>query len=84
MSFPEPIWSQLKGKSADELVKALVRDGWILDKRRGSIRVYRHSDGRHVAIHYHPNKTHGPALLKALLKDIGWSVDDMRRLKLIK
>lgn len=84
MSFPGHVWDQLKGKSADELVKALSRDGWTLDTTRGAIRVYRHPDGRRVAIHYHPKKTYGPALLKELLKDVGWSEDDLRRLKLIK
>ena len=37
-----------------------------------------------MVIHYHPRKTYGPKLLKALLADIGWSEADMRRIKLIK
>jgi len=39
---------------------------------------------KRVVIHYHPRKTYGPKLLKALLADIGWSEADMRRVKLIK
>lgn len=46
--------------------------------------VFRHPDGRRVTIHYHTNKDYGPNLLKALLKAIGWTEHDMRRLKLIK
>ena len=40
---------------------------------------------RHVSIHLHPKKTYRSAkLLKGLFNDIGWSVEDLRRLKLIK
>jgi carbamoylphosphate synthase small subunit len=41
-------------------------------------------DSKRIAIHYHPHKTYGPALLKALIEDIGWKENDLRRLKLIK
>ena len=43
-----------------------------------------HEDGRIVSIHYHPRKTYHRGLLKGLLDDIGWTEDDMRRLKLLK
>jgi hypothetical protein len=39
---------------------------------------------RRVQIHYHPQKTYGPKLLKDILGDIGWSEQDMRKIKLIK
>ena len=41
-------------------------------------------NGRRVVIHYHPKKTYGPGLLKDLVRDIGWTDDDLIRLKLIK
>ena len=50
----------------------------------GATRAFRDGAGRRVVIHYHPKKTYGPQLLKALLSDIGWSTDDLKRLKLIK
>lgn len=84
MTFVRRVWDQLKNKTADEFVAALNRDGWKLDSTKGSIRVYLHPDRRRVAIHYHPRKTYGPKLLQALLDDIGWSEDDLRRLKLVK
>lgn len=70
--------------TADDLINALEKDGWERDETPGAILVYRHPDGRRVTIHYHPNKTYGPGLLKQLLADIGWSVKDMRELNLIK
>ncbi len=84
MTFSKQVWDQLKGRSADELIAALLRDRWTEDMARGSIRVYRHRDGRRVAIHYHPNKTFGRRLLNDLLTDIGWSESDLRRLKLMR
>ena len=30
-----------------------------------------------------PQKTYGPGLMKALLADIGWAEEDLRRLKVI-
>jgi len=84
MTFPRHVWQQIKNVTADELMRALEKDGWNLDVASGAIQVYRHSDGRRVGIHYHPGTTYGRKLLKKLLEDIDWTEDDMRRLKLIK
>ena len=84
MKWPPNVWKQLKSLTADDLDSALRRDGWLLDDTQGSERVYRNPDGRRVSIHYHPRKTYGPKLLRALLADTGWTVADLRRLKLIK
>ena len=86
MAFPPDVWGQLKNRTADDLVAALTRDGWALDTASGSARIFRKaaSPPRRVSIHWHPKKTYGPKMLQALLHDIGWSEDDLRRLKLIK
>jgi predicted RNA binding protein YcfA (HicA-like mRNA interferase family) len=84
VKFPAHIWNQLKNLTADEIIHALEKDEWIRDRKRGAEIVYRHPDGRRVVIHYHPGKTYGPKLLKNLIKDIGWSEKDFKRLKLIK
>lgn len=49
----------------------------------GSMRIYKKGTNR-VSVHWHPKKTYGEKLLKALLNDIGWTDDDARRLKLIR
>lgn len=85
MKYPHDIALQLKKLTSDRLARALERDGWCFDETQGAIRIYRHPDGRHVAIHYHSGKTYGRKRLRdQLLKSIGWSVDDLKRLKLIK
>ena len=78
------VWDQLKNKSCDEIIRALLRDGWLLQKSRGALRTFKSTGGRKVTIHYHPQKNYGVKLLRDLLKDIGWSKDDLRRLKLVK
>lgn len=83
MSFAKNVWNQLKGITADELIRALEKDGWNHDTTQGAVQAYL-KDGNRVTIHYHPRKTYGPNLLKGLLTDIGWSESDMKRLKLIK
>ena len=77
------IWNQIKNTTAGELARALERDGWLRDKSRGPALVY-WSKGKRVSIHFHPGKTYGIKQLRALTKDIGWTEEDLRRLKLIK
>ena len=85
MNLPDNIWKQIRNKSADKLVSALLKDGFILDTKVRTERIYRHPDGRRVSIHYHTgNKTYRSGLLKKLLDDIGWTEEDLRRLKLVK
>ena len=85
MSFPGPVWNQLKNISKDELISALLKDGFQPDNRSGSVRVFRHPDGRRVGIHYHSGcDTFGPRLLRSVLEDVGWTVEDLERIKLIK
>jgi predicted RNA binding protein YcfA (HicA-like mRNA interferase family) len=87
MAYPPNVWNQLKNLTADELIRALEKDGWTRDPTsRGAIQVFIKygPSNKRVGIHYHPQKTYGPALLKGLLSDIGWSEEDLRRLKLIK
>ena len=92
MAYAKHIWSQLKNLTSDHLVRALEKDGWIRKRdvgaTSGSILTYVEVDcgkvQRIVHVHWHSKKTYGPRLLKTLLADIGWSEDDLRRLKLIK
>ncbi len=85
MRYPAQVWDQLKNITADELIAALERAGWVCDTKGGSQRIYYHAPTRRrVSVHYHPQKTYGPNLLKGLLADIGWGEGDLKRLKLIK
>ena len=85
------IWDQIKSVTPKRLIKALKKDGWEEEDTRGATRAFvkftanGHSDTRkRVVIHYHPRKTYQPKLLKALIEEIGWTPEDLLRLKLIK
>ena len=83
MSFKPHIWDQLRNITADGLINALIKDSWTEDTKVGASRAYIKGSAR-VTVHYHPKKTFGAKLLQHLLADIGWSEEDMKRLKLIK
>lgn len=86
MAFAPDVWRQLKNLTAGELARTLERDGWSKDTKGGSQLIYRKATvpPRRVSIHFHPQKTYGAKTLQALLDDIGWTVEDLKRLKLIK
>ena len=78
------VWDQLKNKTADELIGALKRDGWILRESSGSSRQIYIKGQRLVSIHYHSHKTYDPKTLRYLINEVGWNEQGLRRLKLIK
>ena len=90
MALSRSVWDQLKAKTADDLIRALTKDGWVEEDRRGATRGFlkdtRNGNGgrQRVVVHYHPGKTYGANLLKALVQSAGWTEADLKRLKLIK
>lgn len=84
MKYPKNIWEQLKNKSPKAFMTALRKDGAQVEGSRGATIGFRYPDGRRVVIHYHPNKIYGAEWVKHLIKDIGWTIDDLKRLKLVK
>jgi predicted RNA binding protein YcfA (HicA-like mRNA interferase family) len=65
---------RLKGK---ELVRALERADFAVDRTRGSHIFLRHPDGRATAVPVHSGETIGPGLLRAILRDAELSVDEL-------
>ena len=84
MKFSKQAWDQLKAKTCEDLIAALQKDGFLHEGKRGATQAYRHPDGRRAVVHYHPGSSYGPGLLKDLIRDVGWTEKDLRRLKLIK
>lgn len=87
-SLSRDAWNQLKNKTIQDIQRALERDGWQKETRTGATIGYRHptkaSSHNRVVLHVHPKATKGPKLLKGLLDTIGWTEDDLHRLKLIR
>ena len=75
----------LKGVSAREFKKALEADGFVNVRTTGSHRFYKHPDGRCTTVSYHHMSDTFPiGTLKCMIADVGWTENDLRRLKLIK
>ncbi len=76
---------ELRTITARELCAALERDGFVLDRQRGSHQVYRNPrDGRRAVIVYRrPGDTFPLKTLQAILDDLGWTEADLKRLRLL-
>ena len=73
----------------DQLRKITVEKLQVADKTRNATIPYvlKGENGEtvnRVVIHVHPKKTFGLKLLEGLINQIGWSIEDMQRLKLLK
>jgi len=78
-------YSQLRSLTARKLATALLADGFIFRRQRGSHRRYRHPDGRCVTLTFH----HAgdcfplPTLRSIIGRQACWTDADLRRLGLI-
>ncbi len=71
--------------SARQFVRALQADGFVLQRVRGSHRIFRHADSRRVVVAYHQlGDTFPVGTLRAMIRDVGWQDEDLRRLGLIE
>ncbi len=79
-------YAQLHSLNARELISALIRDGFVLDRQSGSHRIYLHPDSRRVTVSYHVgSETFRRKTLKAMLElQANWTEDDLKRLRLVK
>ncbi len=65
---------RLKGR---EVVRALEKAGFVLERTRGSHAFLKHPDGRATTVPIHSGETIGPGLLRAILRDVEFTVDDL-------
>lgn len=68
---------RIKGK---DLVRALHRAGFVTDRTRGSHVFLKHADGRATAIPTHARETLGPGLVRAILRDVEMTAEQLREL----
>jgi predicted RNA binding protein YcfA (HicA-like mRNA interferase family) len=68
---------RLKGK---ELLRALERAGFTIDRTRGSHVFLKHPDGRATVVPVHSRETIGPGLLRAVLRDVEMTAEQLREL----
>jgi predicted RNA binding protein YcfA (HicA-like mRNA interferase family) len=60
-----------------EVVRALERAGFSVERTRGSHVFLKYPDGRVTSVPVHSRETLGPGLLRAILRDVEMSVDEL-------
>ena len=79
-------YSDLRSMPAGRLVHALIQDGFVLLRQRGSHHRYGHPDGRRVTIAYtRRGDTIAIGTLRFIIEEQArWTAEDLRRLGLIR
>jgi predicted RNA binding protein YcfA (HicA-like mRNA interferase family) len=65
---------RIKGK---ELIRALERAGFEIDRTRGSHFFLKHPDGRATAVPLHAGEVLGPGLLREILRDVKMTAEQL-------
>ena len=78
-------WNRLRSLTTRELLSALGRDGFYLDRHAGSHMYYKHDDGRRVTVAFHGSgRTFRLGMLRLMIQEQAkWTEDDLRRLGLL-
>jgi predicted RNA binding protein YcfA (HicA-like mRNA interferase family) len=79
-------YSRLRNLGAGALISALVRDGFVIDRQKGSHQHYRHPDGRRVTVTFHARgRTFKLKTLKSMIEiQAQWTEEDLVRLGILK
>lgn len=75
-------YSNLRGLTARQLIRALRQDGFEFRRRTGSHERYGHQDGRRVTVPYtRRGDTFAMKTLRSIIEQQArWGLDDLRRL----
>jgi predicted RNA binding protein YcfA (HicA-like mRNA interferase family) len=60
-----------------EVVRALEKSGFVAERKRGSHIFLKHPDGRTTTVPVHSGETIGPGLLRAILREVELSVQEL-------
>ena len=73
--------SKIPSTTANKLIKFFLKQGFVKNRQAGSHLTLKHSDGKFVTIPVHTGKDIGKGLLKKIIKDGGYSIDEFNRLR---
>jgi predicted RNA binding protein YcfA (HicA-like mRNA interferase family) len=65
--------------TAHRLISALQRAGFEKTRQKGSHLRLKHPDGRIVTVPVHSGRDIGRGLLRKILRDVEWTVDDLQK-----
>ena len=79
-------YSKLPSLTAKELIRALKKDGFYLERKSGSHQQFYHPDNRRVTVSFHhANDTFKLRTLKSMIEiQAQWTEADLKRLNIIK
>ncbi len=66
--------------SGKEIVRALAKDGWEIERVSGSHHVMRHADGRRISVPVHGNRPLPAGTLAAIRREAGRTASQLRDL----
>jgi predicted RNA binding protein YcfA (HicA-like mRNA interferase family) len=66
--------------TADKVIRALERAGFVLARQSGSHKIYRNEKGKRVTVPYHSEKVLHPKVLKSILRDADLTVERLKEL----
>jgi predicted RNA binding protein YcfA (HicA-like mRNA interferase family) len=62
-------------RNSREIKIRLEKEGWILDRTRGSHHIFRNPRTGAIVVLPHPKKDLGPGLVSAIYRQAGWKRD---------
>ena len=62
--------------TAAKLIKVLLRKRFLFTRQEGSHKIYRNPDGVRATVPDHAGKTIHPKIIKTILVDTGWSLEE--------
>jgi predicted RNA binding protein YcfA (HicA-like mRNA interferase family) len=66
--------------SGKEIVKALAKGGWEIDRVSGSHHIMRHADGRKTSVPVHGSRPLPAGTLGSICRDVGCTASELRDL----
>lgn len=79
-------FSRLRSLTVRRIQQALMADGFVLTRQRGSHRRFSHTDGRRVTLTFHhASDTFRFGTLRSIIElQAKWTESDLQRLRLLK
>lgn len=66
--------------TASQVIKALEKSGFSLVRQSGAHKIYKNAEGERATVSYHAGKILHPKVLKIILNDTGWTVEEFQEL----
>jgi predicted RNA binding protein YcfA (HicA-like mRNA interferase family) len=67
--------------NAKQLIRILLKKGFIQARQSGNHIIFKHPDGRRTTVPFHSSKDIGTGLLRQIMKDAGITPDDIMKFK---